>query len=510
MARKGELIQRLSGWLGFGAGVLLAAGLAMPAQAQRMFDWFGGFGSPSPQAPVQREADYSRAPAPKKPDTPPTSTVLVLGDSMADWLAYGLEDALADQPELGVIRKHRTVSGLIRYDARNEAIDWAQAARDAINAEKPQYIVMMVGLNDRQAIRERVQPAPARNAPGQRGAAANQPAQQQAPANAPAQAAPSPTQPTDAEADRAETTAPEPPPIAAPEPAVRGRAAAASLSHEFRSERWAELYTKKIDDTIAAMKSRGVPVFWVGLPSVRGPKSTSDMQYLNELYRGRAEKAGITYIDSWDGFVDDANRFTLQGPDFEGQTRRLRTSDGVHFTKFGARKLAHYVEREIRRSSTRGALAVALPSAEPQQQTPAAGAPKPGGAAQRPLNGPVMPLTTAVTTGDSLLGGAGSQAPSGHVTVTRVLVKGEAVDAPAGRSDDFAWPRRNVAPFGTDPVATTTTLPIPQMQAAPAATTVPVPTGETPAVVAAVRRPAAPRPPPPAPRNNGFFFPFFR
>jgi hypothetical protein len=50
------------------------------------------------------------------------------------------------------------------------------------------------------------------------------------------------------------------------------------------------------------------------------------------------------------------------------------------------------------------------------------------------------------------------------------------------------------------------------MQAAPAATTVPVPTGETPAVVAAVRRPSAPRPPPqPAPpRNNGFFFPFFR
>ena len=83
--------------------------------------------------------------------------------------------------------------------------------------------------------------------------------------------------------------------MVAPEPAVRGRATAASLNHEFRSERWAELYTKKIDDTIAAMKSRGVPVFWVGLPSVRGPKSTSDMQYLNELYRGRAEKAGIIH-----------------------------------------------------------------------------------------------------------------------------------------------------------------------------------------------------------------------
>ena len=31
-------------------------------------------------------------------------------------------------------------------------------------------------------------------------------------------------------------------------------------------------------------------------------------------------------------------------------TRRLRTSDGIYFTKFGARKLALYVEREIERS----------------------------------------------------------------------------------------------------------------------------------------------------------------
>ncbi len=109
-----------------------------------------------------------------------------------------------------------------------------------------------------------------------------------------------------------------------------------------------------------------MPVFWVGLPSIRGPKSTSDMQYLNDLYRARAEKAGISYIDVWDGFVDDGGRFTLQGPDFEGQIRRLRAGDGVHFTKAGARKLAHYVEREIRRVLTPGAELVALPSSEPQ------------------------------------------------------------------------------------------------------------------------------------------------
>ena len=72
-----------------------------------------------------------------------------------------------------------------------------------------------------------------------------------------------------------------------------------------------------------------VPVFWVGLPSIRGAKSTSEMLYLNDLFRTRVEKAGAAYIDVWDGFVDEAGRYSVQGPDYEGQIRRLRSADGV-------------------------------------------------------------------------------------------------------------------------------------------------------------------------------------
>jgi hypothetical protein len=68
----------------------------------------------------------------------------------------------------------------------------------------------------------------------------------------------------------------------------------------------------------------------------------------------------------WDGFVDETGRFNVQGPDFEGQTRRLRTGDGVYFTKAGARKLAHYLEREIRRVMTPGSEPIALPPSDPQ------------------------------------------------------------------------------------------------------------------------------------------------
>ena len=68
-------------------------------------------------------------------------------------------------------------------------------------------------------------------------------------------------------------------------------------NHEFHTDKWGELYSKRIDDMIATLKTKGVPIVWVGLPAIRGAKSTSDMSYLDELYRARAEKAGITYVD---------------------------------------------------------------------------------------------------------------------------------------------------------------------------------------------------------------------
>ena len=80
-----------------------------------------------------------------------------MGDAKADWLAYGLEDAFSENPEIGIVRKHRTDSGLIRYDPRRD-IEWPQVAREIIAAEKPKFIVMMIGNNDRQTIREKVPP----------------------------------------------------------------------------------------------------------------------------------------------------------------------------------------------------------------------------------------------------------------------------------------------------------------------------------------------------------------
>jgi len=226
----------------------------------------------------------------------------------------------------------------------------------------------------------------------------------------------------------------DPPPAITPGKSVRSPGGL----YEFREERWVELYRKKIDEMVGILKSKGVPVLWVGLPVVRGPKATADTLFLNSLYRDAAGKAGISYVDVWDGFVDEAGRFLQQGPDFEGQTRRLRSYDGVYFTRAGARKLAHYVEREINRLLAARSAPVALPT---EPATPDANA-RPGQPAPRPLAGPIVPLVAVGT--DQLLGAPGSRPVATDALAARVLVKGEALSAPAGRADDFAWPRREV------------------------------------------------------------------
>ena len=374
-------------------------------------DFFSPFSGERHNRPAPA-VDNSKAPPPRKLETPPSRTVVVIGDSMADWLSYGLDETYAEQPDIGVERKIHATSGLVRYDAKNEALDWPQAAKDALSNEKPNAIVVMLGLNDRSPLRDKASAEPKQNGEPAKGAnqSATQPSQDKAGA------------PADTEA---------PPQTSAQ---TESRKPAPGASYNFRTDQWAALYAERIDAMIAALKSKGVPVVWVGLPAIRGTKATSDISYLDELYRERAEKAGIIYVDIWDGFVDEDGDYAMQGPDFEGQTRRLRTADGVYFTEAGAVKLASYVDRELRRVMPSHVAPVAQPGPETT--------PKSGSVGARPDIGPVLPLTTGGgDKGGELLGAANPGRTTSDSIAAKVLNRGETLAAPIGRADDFSWPR---------------------------------------------------------------------
>ena len=139
---------------------------------------------------------------------------------------------------------------------------------------------MMVGNNDRQSIREKIAPA----APADAARLNTQPGKAgNVPEGSPSQ--------SDLERQASEEQR------AAHNITTEQSRQTSSGPWEFRSNQWELGYVRRIDATIAALKSAGVPVIWVGLPSQRGPKASADTAYLNDLYRSRAEKAGIIYVD---------------------------------------------------------------------------------------------------------------------------------------------------------------------------------------------------------------------
>jgi hypothetical protein len=290
---------------------------------------------------------------------PAAEYVVVLGDTLADQLAQGLADGFAEErPEVAVIKKTRDSTGFVRDDVFN----WVEEGPRLLEGEKATAVVVLLGMNDRQVLRD-------------------------------------------------ETGA-----------------------HEPRSDRWRELYAKRVEDFLTKLKEKSLPVFMVGLPAMRLPRLSADMPYLNEIFRERAQKVGVTFIDVWEGFVDERGDFALFGPALDGQRRRLRLNDGVHFSKVGARKLAHFVERDLVRlfGSRTG------PTPTPQETVPDPG---PG---PRPIAGPVISLSTP-SAQTSVLAGSSPRTVPMDSTASRTLVEGLPAQPVAGRADDFRWQQPAIA-----------------------------------------------------------------
>lgn len=104
-------------------------------------------------APVvrRREAPVVVRDDPVIPKVDVSSHIVVMGDSLANLLASGLDDALNNRPDVEVIHRAKPDSGLVRSDF----YDWPKVASDLLASDQKISIgVILLGLNDRQPIRE--------------------------------------------------------------------------------------------------------------------------------------------------------------------------------------------------------------------------------------------------------------------------------------------------------------------------------------------------------------------
>ena len=246
------------------------------------------------------------------------------------------------------------------------------------------------------------------------------------------------------------------------------------VTQEIGSEKWVELYTRRVDEMLAPLKERKIPVLWVGLPVARSEKLSASFSVLNRIYRERTEKAGYRYVDVWEAFIDENSHFSESGPNVSGEIVKLRTGDGVHFTKAGYRKLAFFVERDLSKllqpnetPPDAGVLPEELREQiklQSEPQSPSGGidlrtaVPLPDVAAPAPElrkreAGPIVPLTVQPLAPSGALvaqGPARDPALKPEDPALRDAAKlsdevfsvGKAQYPKPNRGDDFGWPRR--------------------------------------------------------------------
>ncbi|MCA1439816.1 DUF459 domain-containing protein [Ensifer sp. IC4062] len=203
---------------------------------------------------------------------------------------------------------------------------------------------------------------------------------------------------------------------------------------QFRTDLWTEEYRKRVNALATLARKDGLPVLWVGMPPFQSSAMTADMVTFNGLFREEVEKAGGQFIDIWDGFVDEGGKFIMTGSDINGQQVRLRGSDGINLTKAGKRKLAFYVEKDIRKLLGEAAATTDVPGAEELKDL----------VVTAPLANEDIVKTQPISVTDPELDGAtallGGDAPlksTGKSPRDLLIEKGEIVAAPPGRVDDF-------------------------------------------------------------------------
>lgn len=129
------------------------------------------------------------------------------------------------------------------------------------------------------------------------------------------------------------------------------------------NDEWRNEYGARVDRVMKNLKKGNRAVYWVGLPNMRRWQDNERAQQMNDVIRERAYLNGVRYIDAYASFIDESGGYSDWGPDITGKIRRLRDTDGVHFTEAGYVKLAHFVERELKRDITQARTERSIPLA---------------------------------------------------------------------------------------------------------------------------------------------------
>lgn len=176
----------------------------------------------------------------------------------------------------------------------------------------------------------------------------------------------------------------------------------------FDSTPWKPAYAAeaaRLMDMVLAKNPRAV-LFWVGAPPMADRNLSNALRTVNAALREACHsRPACRFIDTWDIFSDSEDAYTPTALDLAGAQIPLRTTDGVHLTDMGARRLAARVVAAtggalpMPPSPARETLFSALNELTPAPQATAAPAPQ---VTAVPAPRPVAPKGHVVKRGETL------------------------------------------------------------------------------------------------------------
>ena len=147
---------------------------------------------------------------------------------------------------------------------------------------------------------------------------------------------------------------------------------------EYMGETWRRIIGARVDAIVTLLRSRGVQVYWVGLPRMRSERYDEKAQRMNAFFAQRMRALNVAFIDTVATTQDAHGRFAASLPNPEtGRLMPARTHDGIHMTMSGYTLLTRGLAQRIRTT---------IAAARRQAGRPAlrqAARPRPGGTGSR-------------------------------------------------------------------------------------------------------------------------------
>jgi hypothetical protein len=108
------------------------------------------------------------------------------------------------------------------------------------------------------------------------------------------------------------------------------------VTYPFASDGWKRIYQRRVQAYLDMLEADGATVVWLGLPPMKSDSYDAHIALINRIdYSVVSASPHAVWVGTTDLIGDSNGRFRDFG-EIDGQTTRLRQSDGIHLSDDGA------------------------------------------------------------------------------------------------------------------------------------------------------------------------------